>query len=100
MVQIKEGEDLIGKTIARIAEMGESLILVFNDNTYVIFDSSTDFDSPYHYSFFINLYTSIDRRLELGIIDEEEYNRLYREETLKIAKINLNIMKSQFPELF
>jgi len=88
MDQLANETQLIGKTIARVADAMAApscdsvLVVFFNDNTYAVFNANHGYDGE------TEIYIDSDAlsdyaQQKLGIIDEAEYNKRKAEKEAK-----------------
>jgi hypothetical protein len=70
-------EDIVGKTVGRVARRGDQVAIFFADKTFVYLEADKDWDAT-----LIADDGEIGRydAKELGIIDDEEYRRLGAEQ--------------------
>lgn len=99
MIQIKNKEEIIGKTIKAIkAELWDDFVIVFTDDTYCVIRNGGDsnsFITEYDLSVQFESW-NIKDYLELGFITKEEYDKL---NTYYIEQDNLKLKSQEEKEI-
>jgi len=96
-------DSLVGKTIESIDQESRYMpeaVINFTDNSCVILKSASDFETGYHNNIDIVDLPTADQQVRVGIITEEEYMKISKQEGVTAAKFQLEVLKRNYPELF